>query len=186
MRIRNIILSSLLSISTTITVIIYFVDTTSWPEGISKALLITSLALYGVAVLTAITNMIITLATVTEKEKYSYKTVLLFKLINIPFFIVNFVIYTLILILPLNPWLFILAIPAFFVVCFGVCATYILMLATSLDLVRLIIKKQIRKEGKIVDQLFPLIASFLMVFDVIGAIVACVIDSKSKKKKTIK
>lgn len=111
-------------------------------------------------------NLIVAVLNFSKDIRPPYRLTMTAKLVLVPFFIVNFVIWALLIVGSLNPFLFFLA-PLFAV--FSVVSTYMIMLASGVHNMAYLLRELIKTRQ--IKYIFYLIAHFIFCIDVVAAIV---------------
>lgn len=125
------------------------------------------------------------LAFSTDKNKeVDYKDALLTKILMIPFFVVNFIIWLgavgligVLSFMPI-PGAFILGLPAVLIGCLAVTGTYVIMLSTSSGIIIPCIRKLIKREIRPIG-IIGLILLFIFCVDAIGVFTLKISDKSN-------
>ena len=176
MKIKNIIFIALLYLTALLTFIFTKIQNSDGTLAWIFFLLLAVICLFAIA------SIIVTICTLPMEENYSFKTVLIFKLIQIPFFVLNFFFYLGVAIVAMFP---LFTIPALVFLFIGIVETYLIMLVTSAELIRLSIKSAYKKQVPISSALIPIIMSLFFCLDIVAAIIA-VVQNKNKKINGLK
>ncbi len=145
---------------------------------INNILCISYLISLAILLLLCLVNIILGALSTLHEVKDSTKAVMICKIIQIPWFILNFVFCLIMIILMINPFLLIAA-PIFLLL--SVSSTYLFMFSTSsLDIFFLV---KSRKFFSSTTNLLSFIFLFIFVLDVLGSIFAY--SSLKSEKKSI-
>lgn len=106
---------------------------------------------------------------IINKESYNkiYKNLMIYKLVLIPFFIINFILWFLLISAMLNPFLF---LSEFILIPLSIGFTYIILLTTSIPILTTLLSQQMKKEINLKDNKYKIISLFIFCLDVIGSI----------------
>lgn len=146
-------------------------------EEVLDALLILFLTSTVLTVLVALINVIFGVVNIFRGRSVPFKFTIVIKSILIPWYIINFVIWALLIIGSLNPFLM-MAIPLFLFI--SVCFTYICMISTSTLNISYIFnqvffKRNIKiNSGIIISTVFQ----FIFCLDIVGSIMLPILVKK--------
>ena len=147
-------------------------------EDLGSLIVYISMIIGGVALFVGIVNIILAVINFTRDTASPTKITMIIKLVLIPYYIVNFIFWGILILITINPfllWLF-----PFFVV-ISVFFTYAYMISTSIHnlsyIFRLLKDKKIEATGIIV---FVIISQFIFVLDIIGSIILFMLLEKNK------
>lgn len=119
-----------------------------------------------------IANLVVAALGWRNPKKHCYKTVMIFKLALIPYYVLNFFIWFLVCGVTANPWLFLSWV---IIVPLGVGSTYLTVLCTSAYSLSYTVGRVKNKEiGLTTSLILLLVLSFLFITDVISSIILCV------------
>lgn len=125
-----------------------------------------------------VANFMLGVVYLFKEKKCPYGTVMVCKLVLVPFFILNFIYIVIIFFGSLNPFLiFMLPLSIFLMV-----LTYGIVLATSAYNVGYMLNKIKNGEGTILDKLILIVCHFIFVLDVIASVV---LVYRNKKRETV-
>lgn len=149
---------------------------------IVKGLLIASLVLGIIAFFLGVANIVLAITYILVPHQNKYKAIMIAKLALIPFFIMNFIICTLVCVGLLNPWLFmtsIVIVPLMIVITYGV-----LLVTSSYNLahmIRALSKKEVTSKELTLHIIFHLI----FVLDVVSSILLYVNEKRVRMTQKI-
>lgn len=137
-------------------------------EGIGNTLFVVGVWVFGViSCILGFANFVLGIVKIFRPKKSPYKTVMICKLILVPFFVMNFIYLVLIFLGSLNIFL-IWMLP---IVIFLTILTYGILLATSVYNIGYLIHRLTHREGAVLEQIIFIVLHFLYVIDVVASVV---------------
>lgn len=145
----------------------YLIKQPNYNETLFKILLLLWLVFHIIAFIFGFINLIYQL--IQKRNKNIFKRTMIFKLILIPWYYFNFLIWMIYFAAFINPWL-ILASPIILI--FGVTFTYIFMILNGLNNIIYILKNMIKNKINYKTSIISaIIFQFIFILDVVSSII---------------
>lgn len=186
MKIKNAILVIMSFVATAIAIVFFVGASTGSIDNDTLTNLIfgyfiTFVVMWVYAFISGIFSLVIS---VSSKKPANPKNALITKILMIPFFLVNFTVwfllvfgFSMISFVPV-PGAFLFGLPAVIIGCLSVTGTYVIMISTSVDVIVPFIKKVFKKEAEAAG-IIGTILLFIFCLDAIGAGILTMCNKKN-------